>query len=201
MKMEKWSYDNTPAKRGRPRKGKDTEEIIIRLATENTWGYRRIQGEMKKLGHLVSPSYVRDILKKNGIPPSPKRRGMSWKQFIEAHMDVTWAADFFTEEVWTPAALVSCYVLFFIHLGTRRVHIAECAANPGYAWVAQQARNFSMLLDDHAFACRYIIHDRDTCFLAMDRVLDGEGINILKTPARTPMCNAFAERFVREDNG
>ena len=79
---------------------------------------------MKKLGHHVSPTYVRNVLRRHGIPPSPHRKGLSWKQFIQSHMDVTWAADLFTEEVWSLGGLVTCYVVFFIHLGTRRVHVA-----------------------------------------------------------------------------
>jgi putative transposase len=154
---------------------------------------------MKKLGYHVSESYVRDILKKNGIPPSGQRKGLSWKQFILSHMDIMWATDFFTEEVWTRAGLVTCYVLFFIHLGTRRIHVAGCTPNPKYAWVSLQARNFSMLLDDkQKDRCKYIIHDRDSCFHALDAVLSVEDIEIVKTPPRAPMCNAYAERFVRE---
>jgi transposase len=109
MKQKKWTYDNTPKKRGRPPKGRETEELVIRLAEENgDWGYTRIAGELRKVGHKVSPSYVRDILRKHGIPPSPQRRGMSWKQFVASHMDVAWAADLFTEEVWSLGGLVTC---------------------------------------------------------------------------------------------
>ena len=151
------------------------------------------------MGYTVSASYVRDVLKKNGIPPSDQRKGMSWKQFILSHMDVIWASDFFTEEVWTRAGLVTCYVLFFIHLGTRRTRFAGCTPNPNYAWVSQQARNFSMDLDDmNECCCSYIIHDRDTCFYALDWVLKAEDIKIVKTPPRMPLGNAFSERFVKE---
>ena len=199
MKKEKWTYDNSPKNPGRPKKGTEVEEIIIKLAMENTWGYRRIQGEMKKLGHLVSASYVRDVLKRNGIPPSDNRKGMTWKQFISSHMDVLWATDFFTEEAWTKAGLVPYYVLFFIHLGTRRIHFAGCTPNPNYAWVSQQTRNFSMKLSDIPdICCKYIIHDRDTCFYALDPVLETENVKIIKIPLHTPQCNAFSERFVRE---
>ncbi len=172
MKKEKWTFDNTPKKSGRSRKSKDSEELILRVAEENTsWGYWRIAGELKKLGHVASKSHVRDVLKRHGIPPAPNRKGLSWKQFIASHMDVTWASDFFTEEVWTLGGLVTCYVLFFIHQGTRRVSIAGCTPHPDSAWVAQQARNFCLQLDDSAEPCRYLIHDRDTCFLPLDAVL------------------------------
>jgi putative transposase len=121
MKKEKWTYDNTVKSPGRPRKGKETEEIIMKLALENGWGYGRIQGEMKKLGYHVSVSYVRDVLKRNGIPPSDNRKGISWKQFISSHMDVLWATDFFTEEVWTRIGLTTYYILFFIHLSRNKI--------------------------------------------------------------------------------
>ena len=140
MKKQKWTFDNTPKHPGRPQKAKAAESIILRLARENAWGYKRIAGEMKKLGYAVSPSYVRDLLKNNGFAPCPNRKGLSWKQCMQSHMDFAWAADFFTEEVWTRAGLMTCYVLFFIHLQTRKIHIAGCTHSPDSAWVAQQAR-------------------------------------------------------------
>jgi putative transposase len=105
------------------------------MAKENAWGYIRIAGELKKLGHDISPSCVRDLLKKHGFPPCPCRKGLSWKQFIQAHLAVTWAADFFTEEVWTCAGLVTYYALFFTHLQTRRLYATagcplDAAAGP-----------------------------------------------------------------------
>lgn len=198
MKKEKWTYDNTPKSPGRPNKGIHTEELILRMARENSWGYRRIAGEMKKLGYQVCKSTVRNILRKNGLPSSPHRKGMSWKRFIESHMDVTWAADFFTEEVWTMGGLITFYVLFFVHLKTRRVHIASCTPTPHAQWTSQQARNFSMILDEIPEKCRYIVHDREASFLPFDHVMKSDGVQIVKTPPQTPMCNAYAERFVRE---
>lgn len=185
-------------KPGRPQKPEQTEKLVIQLAEENTWGYRRIAGEMKKLGHELCPGTVRNILIKNGLLPAPQRKGMSWKRFIQSHLDVAWAADFFTEEVWTMGGLVTFYTLFLIHLKTRRVHIVGCTPNPDSAWVKQQARNFSFALDDIDEKCRYVIHDRDNSFAGFDFILKAQGIKIVKTPPKVPMCNAFAERFVRE---
>ena len=198
MKQKKWTYDNTPKRPGRPPKNKTTENLVVRLAEENSWGYPRIAGEMKKLGHDLSPACVRDILKKHGLPPLLGRKGLSWKTFIQAHMDTTWACDFFTEEAWTKAGLVTFYILFFIHLKTRRLHIAGCTANPDAIWMKQQARNFSMILTESAKKCRYIIHDRDSSFIPFDGVLESEEIEIVKTPPQSPWCNGYAERFVRE---
>ena len=196
LKKQKWTFAHKKA--GRPPKPEQTEKLVIRLAEDNGWGYRRIAGEMEKLGHDLCPGTVRNILIKHGLPPAPRRKGMSWRKFIQSHLDVAWAADFFTEEVWTLGGLVTFYTLFLIHLKTRRVHIAGCTANPDTAWVKQQARNFSLHLDDIDEKCRYIIHDRDASFAGFDFILKTEGIKIVKTPPKTPMCNGFAERFVRE---
>ena len=199
QKQQKWSFDHHSAKPGRPRKADDTEVLVVRLAEENnSWGYRRISGELKKLGHRACPSYVRDVLRRHGLPPVAHRKGRSWKQFLQAHLEVTWATDFFTEEVWSLGGLVTFYVLFFIHLGSRRVWIAGCTPEPHAGWMAQQARNFSMVAADWGLACRNLIHDRDTSFLALDGVLKTEALRILKTPPHSPLCNAYAERYVRE---
>jgi putative transposase len=198
MKKKKWDYSRRKKRIGRPPTEDATEQLIVKLAEDNAWGYTRIAGELTKLGHEVSPSYVRDILKKHGLPPSPQRKGMSWKTFIQSHMDSTWAADFFTEEVWPLGGLVTFYVLFFIHHRTRRIHIAGCTPNPDSAWVSQQARNFSMFIREHPGKTRFLIHDQDASFQPFDSILETDDIEIVKTPPGAPQCNAFAERFVRE---
>ncbi|MEW6079369.1 MAG: integrase core domain-containing protein [Thermodesulfobacteriota bacterium] len=199
MKKEKWTFDNTQKKPGRPQTPSETEHLIVKIAQENArMGYTRIAGELKKLGHCLAPTTVANILKKHGLPPSPQRKGLPWKTFIQSHLNVAWATDFFTEEVWTKTGLVTFYVLFFIHLGTRRVHIAGCTPNPDSAWMQQQARNLSMKFSDDRASCRYIIHDRDASFLPFDFIIKTDGIKIVKTPPHAPMCNAYAERFVRE---
>ena len=188
-------------KTGRPQKGQTTEDMVVQLAEDNDWGYDRIVGELKKLGRVVSPSYVRDMLKKNGFPPSPQRKGMSWKTFIQSHMDATWATDFFTEEVWTKAGLTTFYVLFFVHLKTRQIKIVGCTQHPNTEWMRQQARNFCMVVNDPPGKIRFLIHDRDVSFLPLDGVLKAEGIKVVKTPPAAAQCNAFAERFVRGSQG
>ena len=199
QKQKKWTFDSHSAKAGRPRKAGGTAALIVRLAEENdSWGYKRISGELKKLGHQACPSYVRDVLRRHGLPPVPHRKGLSWKQFLEAHLEVIWATDFFTEEVWTRSGVVTFYVLFFIHLGSRRVWLAGCTPQPHAAWMAQQARNFSMVVEDWRLSCRFLVHDRDTSFAALDGVLKTDALQILKTPPHTPLCNAYAERHVRE---
>jgi hypothetical protein len=156
MKRKKWTFEHK--KPGRPRKAGETKKLVLKLAEENIRGCRRIAGEMKKLGHELCSGTVGNILIKNGLPPAPQRKGMSWKRFIQSHLDVAWAMDFFAEEVWTVGGLVTFYTLFLFHLKTRRVHIAGCTPNPDSAWVKQQARNFSFALDDIDDKCRYVIH-------------------------------------------
>jgi len=198
MKRKKWTFDNAPKRPGRPCKAKATEELALRMAEENAWGYVRIAGELRKLGHDLSPTWVRALLKRHGLPPCPHRKGLSWKQFIQAHLDVTWAADFFTEEVWTSSGLVTYYALIFIHLATRRVHLAGCTPRPEACWMQQQARNFALLTTEAGTQPVYLIHDRDGAFGPLDTVLKSAGLKIIKTPPQAPMCNAYAERFVRE---
>jgi putative transposase len=164
------------------------------LARENPrWGYPRIAGELLKLGVRVSPSTVRRLLLAAGLTPAPRRAGPSWRQFLRQQAASMLACDFFTVETIT---LRRFYVLFFIELGSRRVHLAGCTSNPTGAWVAQQARNLSFtgLFE----RMRFLIHDRDSKFsAAFDEIFHSEGINVIKTPIRAPQTNAYAERFVR----
>jgi transposase InsO family protein len=208
LKKNKWDYSHRKKGNvGRPRVSEDTETLVLRLADETTWGAKHIADELRKLGHLVDDNTVRRILERHGYPTGPERGGISWKDFIKAHMDVIWAADMFTEEIVTAGGLVTFYVLFFIHLATRRVHIAGCTPSPDAEWMKQQARNFLWLVrtpaqDDLGDAslplCRFVIHDRDSSLLPLDDILRSEDIEPKRTPVRAPKANAFAERFVRE---
>jgi len=180
--------------RGRPPVEQRVRELVLRLARENPrWGYRRIAGELAKLGLRVSPSTVRRILLASGLEPAPRRIGLSWQQFLRQQAASVIACDFFTIET---LSLRRYYVLFFIELATRRVHIAGCTTNPTGAWVTQQARNLGFT--DLFERTRFLIHDRDSKFTAaFDEVFRSEGITVIHTPVRAPRANAHAERFVR----
>jgi transposase InsO family protein len=164
------------------------------LARENPrWGYPRIAGELLKLGLRVSPSTVRRLLLAAGLTPAPRRTGPSWREFLRQQAATVLACDFFAVET---ISFRRYYVLFFIELGSRRVHLAGCTTNPTGAWVTQQARNlgFTGVLA----RTRFVIHDRDSKFsVAFDEVFRSEGIRVIETPIRAPQANAYAERFVR----
>jgi transposase InsO family protein len=185
---------------GRPKIGPDLEALIVRMAQENrSWGYDRIVGALANLGYTVSDQTVGNILKRYGIPPAPERKTTTtWKEFIRTHMDVLVATDFFTAEVWTLSGLVTYYVLFFLHLGSRKIHVAGVTPHPNEAWMVRVARNVTM----EEWGClspgQYLIHDRDTKFCAaFQQIIDDAGIERVVLPPRSPNLNAYAERWVR----
>jgi putative transposase len=172
---------------GRPPIERRVRDLVLRLARENPRsGYPRIAGELLKLGVRVSPSTVRRLLLAAGLTPAPRRSGPSWREFLRQQAASVLACDFFTVET---VSLRRYYVLFFIELESRRVHLAGCTTNPTGAWVTQQARNLSFtgLLE----RTRFLIHDRDSKFTAaFDEVFRSEGIKVIKTPIRAPQANA-----------
>ncbi len=168
------------------------------MAKENPyWGYDRIAGAVGNLGHAVSDQAVGNILKRSGIAPSPeRRRNTTWNMFIRHHRDVLWACDFFTTEIWTRLGLTTYYVLFFLHVGTRRVMLGGITQSPHEEWMTQVARNISGW-DGELKDARFLIHDRDSKFTrSFDNVLDAVGVEAVKLPPKSPNLNAFAERFV-----
>jgi transposase InsO family protein len=122
----------------------------------------------------------------------------TWREFIRSHMDVLWATDFFSTEVWTLGGLVTFYVLFFIKLDTREVHLAGITSSPNAVWMEQVARNLTMDEWGVLKPGQYLIHDRDTKFCeAFQQILDGAGVKRLPLPPHSPNLNAIAERWVR----
>ena len=185
---------------GRPRVDPTVETLVIRMARENSgWGYDRIVGALANLGHKVSAQTVGNILKRHGMAPAPKRsQNTTWKDFIAAHLAVLAGTDFFTVEVLTWRGLVTYYVLFFLHLETRRVTLAGITRHPTEAWMTQMARNAVDEPSGCLQNCRYVLHDRDTKFCAaFDDILLSGGMESVTLPAQSPNLNAFAERWVR----
>jgi putative transposase len=185
---------------GRPKIDEALEALVVRMAQENrSWGYDRIVGALKHLGYTLSDQTVGNILKRHGIPPAPERKKTTtWNEFIRTHMDVLVATDFFTAEVWTKAGLVTYYVLFFIHLASRKVHIAGVTPHPDQPWMMQIARNVTMADWGVLSSGHYLIHDRDSKYCpAFQRTIDAAGIARVPLPPRSPNLNAYAERWVR----
>ncbi len=174
-----WIYPHRP---GRPSTAAETRRMIIRLARENpTWGYRRIHGELARLGITIAASTVWAILKKAGIDPAPGRSSESWTTFLRAQAAGIVACDFFTVDT---VILRRYYVLFFIELETRRVHLAGVTKNPTGAWTTQAARNFTMRYDR---TIRFLIRDGAGQFVAgFDEVFRSDGATIIRTPRPTP---------------
>ncbi len=185
---------------GRPRIDEEVEELIVRLAKDNrSWGYDRVAGALATLDHKVSDQTVGNVLKRHGLPPAPERKKTTtWKEFIKTHMDVLAATDFFTTEVWTKSGLVTYYVLFFIHVASRKVHVAGLTPHPNEEWMTQIARNVTMADVGFLSSHRYLIHDRDGKYCpAFVGAIESVGVKTVKLPAKSPNLNSFAERWVR----
>ena len=185
---------------GRPRIDAKMEALIVQMARENSgWGYDRIVGALANLGHRVSDKTVGNVLRRHGMEPAPTRsQNTTWKEFIESQMAVLAGIDFFTVEVLTWRGLVTYYVLFFIHLESRRVSLAGIIRHPDEAWMQQMARNATNENWGSLEHPRYVLHDRDTKFCASFRsTLAAGGIRPIQLPPRSPNLNAHAERWVR----
>jgi len=141
LSARKWTYARR--RRGRPGVLAEIRRLVLRMATENpSWGYTRIQGALKNVGHRVARSTIASILKAEGIPPS-RERPSSWRTFLRAHWSALVAADFFTTEVWTARGLVTYYTLFVLELQSRRVHVAGSTPYPDEAFVLQAVRDLA----------------------------------------------------------
>ena len=196
---QKWDYSERRGP-GRPRVKDEIAQLTVRLARENPgWGYTTIRGALHNLGHVVARETVRNILKAHGIEPAPERsRRMPWSTFLKAHWDSMAATDLFTVEVWSRFGLTRYYVLFFIKLSNRRVHVAGITPQPHASWIKQIARNTADPVDGFLLGIRYLIMDRDAIFTAEFRnFLKQEGVKTVRLPPRSPNLNAYAERFVR----
>ena len=180
---------------GRPPVDPDLRSLIARLARENpTWGYRRVHGEVHRLGHPVAASTVWKVLRAAGIDPRRGRTGPSWSEFIRSQAKAVIATDFACVDT---ALLRRIHVLFVIEVATRKVHLAGITTNPTGAWTTQAARSLLMrLANDHGF--RFLVRDGAGQFTrSFDAVFAGSGIETIRIPPRSPQANAFAERWVR----
>jgi len=195
----KWNYSQRRGP-GRPRTVKTIVDLILRMALENrSWGYTRIRGALANLGHQVARGTIANILREHGIEPAPERdRHTRWSTFLKAHWECLTATDFLSVEVYTIKGLVTYYVLFFIDIASRSVHIAGITPHPDNRWMTQIARNVTDVEDGFLRSTRHLILDRDTKYTdEFRKVLVREGNYLIRLPPRSPNLNAFAERFVR----
>ena len=191
----KWTFTNRRSP-GRPPIDLETRQLILRLARENPhWGCVRIQGELRKLGIRVSATTIRSLLRRARLGPAPRRNGPTWREFMRAQAAGIVSCDFFTvETVW----LKTIYVLFFLHLESRRILSFSVTCKPDGAWVTQQARNLFIGLDESDVgAIRFLVRDRDAKFSGpFNEVFTTEDIQVVLTPIRTPQANGYAERWI-----
>jgi putative transposase len=193
MVRRRWTYRSTS--NGRPPVPQEVQQLVVRLARENPrWGYQRIHGELLRLGWRVSASSIRRVLRAHGLDPAPRRAPTSWRSFLRQQAAGIVACDFFTVDT---VFLRRMYVLFFLELGSRRVHLAGVTTHPTGLWVAQQARDLLASLGDQTTAWKFLIRDRDSKFTRVfDDVWRFTGIQVICTPVRAPNANAYAERWV-----
>jgi putative transposase len=198
LKKQKWDYsDRRKNHSGRPWIPQDIEQLVCRMARENKWGYARIQGELKKLDITISKSSVANILRRNGLPPSPERDGLTWREFLARHAEVFLCADMFQKEVWTFRGLTTAFVFFVIHLQTRKVLLARATFSPTNRWIIQQVRHVIWECEDQGIKPQFFLRDNDVLYPEeMNAILKVSCVDTIKTPFEAPNANAHAERYV-----
>jgi len=176
----------------------ELDDLVLQLAQENHWGYTRILGELNKLGIKISRSTVVNLLKAHGIEPGPKRGEGTWNDFLQRHAQTLWATDFFSKKVWTMRGWVKVFILFFIHVGCRKVYLAGMTVHPDNTWMKQQARNVGMHWDTWKEKPRFVLHDFDSKYTKdFDAILEEEEVEVIRVGPRKPNLNAHAKRFVQ----
>jgi len=191
----RWARLSRRGRSGRPPVRRKVRSVVLRLARENeSWGYRRIHGELAGLGIAVAPSTVWQILKDAGISPAPRRDGPGWAEFLRSQAKGILALDFFTADLLNGTKV---YVLAVIEHGTRRIRVLGAAEHPVQSWVAQQARNLLMDLDDAGISVKFVPHDRDAIFTAsFDAVFQAAGARVVRSAIQAPRMNSIMERWI-----
>ena len=186
-------WTHPPRRPGRPATAVEIRRLVIEMAADNpTWGYRRIHGELAGFGHHLAASTVWKILKNDGIEPAPRRTSVTWSEFL--HSQAAVACDFVTVDTST---LRRYYVLVFIDIRTRTVYFGGITANPTGAWTTQAARNLSMCHRDLLAGAGALVRDRGSQFVdTFDEVFRSQNMKIVKCPVRTPVANAYVERWI-----
>jgi putative transposase len=191
----RWARLSRQGRSGRPATHRHVRSAVVRLARENeSWGYRRIHGELAGLGVTVAPSTVWQILKNAGIDPAPRRDGPGWAEFLRSQAQGIMALDFFTVDLLNGAKV---YVLAVIEHGTRRARILGATGHPVQSWVVQQARNLLMDLEDAGTRVKFVLHDRDASFTAtFDAAFQAAGVKVIRSAVQAPRMNSIMERWI-----
>ena len=191
----RWARLSRRGRSGRPPVRRDVRSVVLRMARENeSWGYRRIHGELARLGITVAPSTVWQILKSAGIGPAPRRDGPGWAEFLRSQAQGILALDFFTTDLLNGPKV---YVLAVIEHGTRRVRVMGATEHPVQAWVVQQVRNLLMDLEDAGTRVKFVLHDRDASFtVAFDAVFRAAGVRVIRSAIQAPRMNSIMERWI-----
>ena len=187
---------------GRPRTPLAVRNLVTRLAKENLrWGYRRIFGEMKKLGIRIGVTTIREILKVEGHFPEPgkavKEPPIPWTTFVHANLDSMVSVDFFTKRILTLRGLRDAHVLVLIHLGSRKVYSSAATYHPNAEWIMQQARNASMWMEDEGINPKFLVRDRDRKYPdEFDTFWRDAEVRAIRIPPRAPMANSYVEAYI-----
>ena len=191
----RWARRSRQGRPGRPPVRRNIRSVVLRLARENeSWGYRRIHGELAGLGIIAAPSTVWQMLKNAGIDPAPRRDGPGWTEFLRSQAQGILALDFFTADLLNGSKV---YVLAVIEHGTRRIRILGATEHPAQAWVVQQARNLFMDLEDSRTPVKFVLHDRDASFTAaFDAVFQAAGVRVIRSAVQAPRMNSVMERWI-----
>jgi transposase len=191
----RWARLSRRGRSGRPPTRRNVRSVVLRLSRENeSWGYRRVHGELAALGITVAPSTVWQILKDAGIDPAPRRDGPGWAEFLRSQAQGILALDFFTADLLNGTKV---YVLAVIEHGNRRVRVLGATEHPVQSWVVQQARNLLMDLGDAGTRAKFVLHDRDASFTqAFDAVFQAAGIRDIRSAVQAPRMNSIMERWI-----
>src|SRR6266704_1001804 len=180
---------------GRPGLDPELQQLILRMAKDNpSWGCVRIRGELLKLGHVVSATAIRKLLRRNRIGPAPLRSRQTWKAFLRAQASAIVLTDFLSVDT---VFLKRLYVILYMELATRRVIWFAVTHSPNAAWVSQQARNVSWELDELGGQARFLIHDHDRKYGGgSDHIFTADGMTVIRTPIAAPRANSHIERQI-----
>jgi putative transposase len=191
----RWPRLSRRGRSGRPPVRRTVRSVVLRLAHENeSWGDRRIHGELAGLGIIVAPSTVWQILKDAGIDTAPRRDGPGWAEFLRSQAQGILALDFFTADLVNGTKV---YVLAVIEHGNRCVRVLGATEHPVQSWVVQQARNLLMDLGDAGARATFVLHDRDASFTQVfDAVFQAAGIRVIRSAVQAPRMNAIMERWI-----